>query len=959
MDVNGTRFHLILGEREWLPRAPGPDGTSPVDVEWSEGALRLLKLLPVFPSPRGEVPPGIDARRGAARDRYGHWYWISEDRHEIRVSRLGRRPSTRFWSAEDAARACPDKPGGGGFGPVTPALPEQLQLTGLAVTSEHYLVAGRTQPNGLLIFDLRGGGAPLMLEWPASELFTPFDISADNDGGGWVLDRTARRLWRFDRFFRVIGVGATSVQPSAAAFAPLTGTTGANCPPPAPITSALALTLTDVESPDAVEALPDGGVLVLDNPPALAHSIVHRYRLDGTGFGVALDASLNPPADTVGDPAAGGAPMPLRGHDIAFVAAGQLPRPLTGALYVAGANGNQSFAFDFTDSENSFGLTLRREYLPMRRFTGKALVAAGGNVYYDLGERWIGLSEHPNPRFDRSGTIVLPGAAADAAFDGKEIRCVWHRLLIDGCIPYESSVKVETRSAERADLLEGLPWQAQPRLYRRGDGPELPYYRSALGGDDRNAGTWELLLQNVVGRYLQVRLTLEGTGRTTPKLHALRVHYPRFSYLREYLPAVYRDDAVSSSFLDRYLANLEGIYTTLEGRIENVETLFDTRSAPAQYLDWLAGWFGASLDFTWGERTRRMFLAHAPQMFRERGTCAGLVRAIRLALDRCPTEALFDDAPCAGRAAAAGFGVRVIERFRARRAPGVVFGDPTDLLGPGSTTNVSDWTPARGALPLHQQFRAFLRARYADRIADLDTSWGTSFIGFDDPTLQLAAVRPAGKQGADWQRFVESEIGFTYVVAGDDDETLYREFLARRYGQPSAVSQAYRLDAGSALATWNDVRDKLWNGRLRVGLPDDGVWLRDWIEFVSAVLPMERAAHHFTVLVPVGIDDSPERQLEQRRIAERITQIEKPAHATFDVKLYWGVFRVGEARVGLDTLVGKSSRSAALVLDRGLVGGAHLGFVEPWNVRDRFVVGREGDLGPESTRQAACCCKRG
>jgi len=753
----------------------------------------------------------------------------------------------------------------------------------------------------------------------------------------------------------VTGAGVPPASPFAPAFTPLSTQDAGACPPPVPITSDLALPLVAVASPDAVEALPDGSVLVLDNPPGFAHSIVHRYRLDGTHFSLALDASLNPPADSGADPEPGAPPMPLRGHDLAFAGADPPQRPLAGVLSVAADGGNQSFAFDFTSAEDAFELVLRREYLPMRRFSGKALAGACGTVYYDVGERWVRLVEHPNPRFVRRGTFILPGDAAGAAFDGKEARCVWHRLLIDGCIPYESNVIVETRSADRADLLEDLAWEEQPRLYRRGDGPELPYYTLPKDGDEKHSGTWELLFNDVVGRYLQVRLTIAGTGRTTPRLRALRVHYPRFSYLKTYLPAVYRDDPVSASFLDRFLANVEGFYTTLEGKIEHVETLFDARSAPAEYLDWLAGWFGTSLDFGWSESTRRLFIAHAPQMFRERGTCAGLVRAIRLALDRCPTSALFSDSPCAGRASTAGFGVRVVERFRARRAPGVVFGDPTDLLGPGSTTNLSDWTPARGAQPLHQQYRAFLRTRYAGDLADLNLAWGTSFSSFDDPALRVAARRPAGAQGTDWERFITSELGFVYAVAADDDETLYREFLARRYGQPAAVNQAYRLDPSSALVTWSDLREKLWDAQLRVALPDDHVWLRDWIEFVSAILPMERAAHRFTVLVPVRLEDGPERQLERRGIAERVTQIEKPAHAAFDVKLYWGLFRVGEARLGLDTLIGAGSRSTALILDRGLVGGGHLGFAEPWNVRDRFVVGREAFSASEGGGHGTCC----
>jgi phage tail-like protein len=956
VDVNRTRFHLIRSEREWIPPATATGTASAEGVEWAEGALRLRKLLPVFPPRREEAPPTIESRRGAARDRYGHWYWISDDGHEIRVSRGGSRPSTRFWSAEDAARDCPP-PANGAFAPVAPAATAPLQLAGLAVTADHYLIAGRIAPNGIVIFDLRGGGAPLMLDWPSTVPFTPFDISAAADGGAWILDRVGRSLWRLDRFFRVIGPGAPAAPGPSAGFAPLSSDSAAECPPPAPIATGLSLFLAAVSAPIAVEGLPDGSVLVLDRPSGAPHSIVHRYRLDGTHFAVALEASLDVSAAAGGDTEGEAPPLPLVGHDFAFVIPpGARPRPLTGILYIVGDLGNQSFAFDFKSEEDAFSLALRREYLPMRRFSGKALVTAGYRAYFDFGERWMALAEHPNPRFVHRGTIRLPSASLDNAFDGREIRCVWHRLLIDGCIPHETTIEIETRSADRLDLLAGLPWQRQPRLYRRGNGAEIPYYRPTLSGDERHTGTWELLLQEVVGRFVQIRLTIDGTRRTTPRLQALRVHYPRFSYLKEYLPAVYRDDAASASFLDRYLANVEGTYTTLEGQIEQVETLLDTRSAPVEYLDWLAGWFGVSLDFTWREGTRRLFLAHAPQMFRERGTCAGLVRAIRLALDRCPSESIFDDVPCAGRAAS-GFGVRVVERFRLRRAPGVVLGDPTELLGPGSTTNLSDWTPARGAEPLHAQFRAFLRRRYNDDIGEVTAAWGSTFATFDDPSLRLPAVRPTGgRRSADWQRFVEAEIGFTYTAVGDADEPLYREFLARRYGQPSAVNDTYQLGGGSALTTFEDVKSRLWDAHLRQTLPDSGVWLRDWIQFVSIVAPMARAAHRFTVLVPVGLNDSLERQLERRELARRITDIEKPAHAAFDVRLYWGLFRVGEARVGLDTLIGQGSRSVALVLDRGLVGEGHLGFAEPWNAADRFIVGREA-MSPRAIGETPCCCK--
>jgi phage tail-like protein len=959
IDVNGTRFHLAVGEADWLP--PGGTGSdvSNPGVEWTDGALQLRKIISLFPRRRTDRALDAATRRGAAKDRYGDWYWISDDAHEVRVSRAAQRSASHFWSADDAARAWRPSDSGSFTTCPPPSAIDPLELSGLAVTADHYLVVGQRrsqQRGGLLVFDLRGGGAPLALDWPADVAFTPFDISAARDGGVWILDRAALVLWRLDRYFRVVCAQPPAAAAGTAVFAPLSGTPDDAIPvcTASAISAGAALPLAGVAAPVAVEALPDGSALVLDNPPASDRSTVHRFRLDGSHFRVDLDEALDPD-ESLEDDDGGGHPLPLVGYDLAFVAAAGPVRPLTGTLYVAASASHQAFAFDFVSQEGGFALTLRRDNLPLSRFTGKALVATGGKVYYDFNERWLTLVEHPGTRYEREATVQLPTADL-VAYDGKEPRCVWHRLLIDACVPPETEIVVKARSADDRQLLAFLPWRDQPALYRRGDGSELPYYTPPLKIASDRAATWELLFSDVVGRYLQIAVTLKGTGRTTPRLAALRAYYPRFSYLREYLPAVYREDAESASFLERYLANVEGIYTALEGRIEHVEQLFDTRTVPADYLDWLGGWLGASMDFAWRPATKRLFLSHAPQMFHERGTCAGLVRAIRLALNPSPPASLFGDSPC-GSAASAGFDVRVVERFRTRRAAGVVFGDASDVVGPGSTAGASDWTPAQGAQPLHDLYRAFLRGRY-DGIVLLNAAWGSSFKSFTDPTLRLPAVRPTrSAQATDWEGFVRYEIGFTYAVVLDADEPLYREFLARRYRQPADLNQEYQLDDATKLATWDDLQEKVWNARLRQAIPDSGPWLRDWIQFVSTVLPMDRSAHQFTVLVPVGLQDTPETQLTRQQLAERIADIQKPAHTAFDVKLYWGLFRVGEARTGLDTVLGEGSRSVALVLDRGAIGASHLGLVEPWNVGDRFVMGRDG-AGSGDARSCGCGTSR-
>src|SRR5512136_14341 len=98
MDVNGTRFHLIYGHEDWrccrlegqpldLAEWDGPAaaGVRPVwrTVEWKGdalGALTLARELKHFPRGRRDLPLDPLARRGAAADAYGNWYWIGSDR---------------------------------------------------------------------------------------------------------------------------------------------------------------------------------------------------------------------------------------------------------------------------------------------------------------------------------------------------------------------------------------------------------------------------------------------------------------------------------------------------------------------------------------------------------------------------------------------------------------------------------------------------------------------------------------------------------------------------------------------------------------------------------------------------------------------------------------------------------------------------------------------------------------
>lgn len=844
MDPNGTRFHLLMGEADWRRCREEEQADGWVHLAWNgeRESLTLRPLLPLFPRGRRDAPLEPDARRGAAADRFGTWYWIGHDRRRIFwMARHGRRPAV-YWAQAPAVCAVPQ----GDFQPHVPEPPAIAELAGLTVTAHHYLVVGDVSGHGLFVFDLHAGGEPMRLIFPPEVPFEPFDIAPAPDGGVRILDRVHRTYWGLDRHFRVVTEPALlhEVEPEQRfGFRPVGG--GAVVVPSRRFPEGFPLAAVN---PVSIEALPDGDVLILDSPaPAWTGeprpSTLYRYRL-GAQAAPPLRLEDDVEAVTEGEETVR-THLGVAGHDMAYVP-GERER---GTLYVVERDGNQSVAFALDLGPGAARpLAMKIVYLPMHAFGGRALAAWEGTPFYDVvggdpasdaAVRWARLWEIDQPRYDRTAVLTTP------PLDGKERDCVWHRLFLDACIPLEASVQVWSRAHDDLSLLPSLPFAPEPIPYLRSGGAEVPFYRPFLerGALPEGTGTWELLFQHAGGRFLEIRLVLAGNGRVTPHLRALRAYYPRFSYPRRFLPAVYLEGDEPGRFLERLLANPEGFYTEIEAEMRDASSLLDGRTAPGEALDWLAGWLGLVLDPLWeriqerrapaaGSRSRRapdrrrLFIRFARKLFERRGTPSGVRFALHLLLDPC-LETTLDRLKTAA--------VRPDRRLREELGR---------LALPAPTPGMRD-----------------------DQMEDLLHE------------LLLAPARPSKVRIV--ERFQAR--GGRAVVAGD-------------------VTQA-----GAA------------------GLSEDSI---------------DASAHRFSVLVPERLSD------EEAAMVERVVRMERPAHTLFDVRRYWDYFRVGEARVGLDTVLGEEPRFLATVVGQSYLADGYLHPPHPFDVPERVVADRDrvGDL---------------
>ncbi len=94
----------------------------------------------------------------------------------------------------------------------------------------------------------------------------------------------------------------------------------------------------------------------------------------------------------------------------------------------------------------------------------------------------------------------------------------------------------------------------------------------------------------------------------------------------EHLPGLYRDDA----FTQRFTAAFDEVLAGALQVLDCFPAYLDPALAPEDFLEWIGSWVGATPDETWPLERRRAFVASATELFRMRGTAAGLAAHVAI-----------------------------------------------------------------------------------------------------------------------------------------------------------------------------------------------------------------------------------------------------------------------------------------------------------------------------------------
>lgn len=229
-----------------------------------------------------------------------------------------------------------------------------------------------------------------------------------------------------------------------------------------------------------------------------------------------------------------------------------------------------------------------------------------GNLYKITKDNEVTRRKYKEDRYDITSSVYV-----SEQFDSYETSCKWHRLELDADIPPKTHVDVYYFISDKDTPNNNVPWM------------KLTTFQS-------EADIYDVLLPNIPGRFLHIKLDLISTDEfSTPTIRLIKAYFPRISYLR-YLPAVYQENEISREFLERFMSLFETFMWKKEEQIDDISSYFDADSTPREFLDWLATWTSTVFDESWSESKKRTFLKNAVNLYKKRGTREGLEELIKI-----------------------------------------------------------------------------------------------------------------------------------------------------------------------------------------------------------------------------------------------------------------------------------------------------------------------------------------
>ncbi|MCT4593119.1 MAG: phage tail protein [Anaeromicrobium sp.] len=220
--------------------------------------------------------------------------------------------------------------------------------------------------------------------------------------------------------------------------------------------------------------------------------------------------------------------------------------------------------------------------------------------------------------------------------DSQKENMKWHKILIDAHIPMDTQIRIRYYAFDHRNI----PWADKSydmEYFIHNESISMEekenYFEKLWQGEIVNPK--EALFHRARGRYILMRIELNGRALHTPLMKKIRAYFGTSSYTK-YLPEIYESTSDEDDFLERYLSILESFYMDIEEKIDYVSNYFHVDTTPPKFLRWLCKWIGMDIYQTWEDNKLRKLIKRAPYLYRKRGTKKAIEDILEIYLGHKP-----------------------------------------------------------------------------------------------------------------------------------------------------------------------------------------------------------------------------------------------------------------------------------------------------------------------------------